>query len=206
MQSRKTTAMIALTLVGVIFFVSSMFARAQQGEESPVPLSVSVNQQIPIAAEIVFDQAGTEMVLSDVPATLQLDFQMDLTQAQQADRAYMELTDEFFRILAEEGSGPAFDYILSTSPYFDLTSSDVINMKDQFASIEAAMGSYIGHEVLLEERVTDQYVYLYFFVAYDLQPLKFEMFFYRPTGEWRLQNINFDTNIAQDVAAMALNP
>jgi hypothetical protein len=48
-----------------------------------------------------------------------------------------------------------------------------------------------------------RYAYLYYFVAFDRQPLKFEFHCYRASDKWVLQNFKFSDDVDEDFEAAA---
>jgi len=57
--------------------------------------------------------------------------------------------------------------------------------------------------VILKKVLGDRLIYMYYLVAYDRQPFKFEFQFYRPGDKWVVQNFSFSDKITEDIQEFA---
>jgi hypothetical protein len=110
---------------------------------------------------------------------------------------------QFFKQVQQEKYSEAVDQAFATNPYSARTLDAITQLKSQFLATTAAIGKYRGNEQVLKKTVSDRYTYLYFFVAFDRQPLKIEFHCYRPTDKWVLQNLQFSDKVGADIAAAA---
>lgn len=64
-------------------------------------------------------------------------------------------------------------------------------------------GNYRGSALILKKVLGERLVYMYYLVAYDRQPLKFEFVFYRPGDKWVVQSFSFSDKITEDIRDFA---
>lgn len=118
-------------------------------------------------------------------------------------RTYLPVIDEFFKTLADGRGEEAVLELYESSPYAELIKDDIDNLAFQLSNMKRVYGGYKTHETLIHKVVAERYAYLMFFVAYDRQPFKFEMHFYRPDEVWVLQNFSFSDDIDDDIVEWA---
>ncbi len=119
------------------------------------------------------------------------------------ERPYMEDIEKFFELLAEDKATDAVEGIYASSPYADTIAADMENVAFQLESLGRVHGKYRAHEVLIHKVVAERFAYLMFFVAYDRQPFKMEIRFYRPQDEWFFLGYSFTDGLANDLAEAA---
>ncbi len=110
---------------------------------------------------------------------------------------------QFFKQVQEEKYGEAIDQAFATNPYSAKMAESIKQLRSQFASAISLIGKYHSNELLLQKTVANRYAYLYYFVAFDRQPMKFEFHCYRGSDRWVLQNFEFSDKIGSDIAAWA---
>ena len=120
-----------------------------------------------------------------------------------AESDYHQKVNTFFSKLKAGKVTEAVEYIYADNPWISKDSDAVQNLKNQMASLDKLVGKYNSHEKLVEKVVADRYAYLYYFVAYDRQPLSFIFEFYRPQDDWMTFSFSFDTDIDDEIAEQA---
>ena len=118
-------------------------------------------------------------------------------------RDYADIIDHFYSLLEEKEGAEAVDWLFSTNPYSDRLPDALVNIKSQFSSLEASIGSYIDNHLLIDKEISSRYVFRYYLVDYDRQPLIFKFHFYRPKDRWQVQNFFFVANVSADIETFA---
>ena len=119
------------------------------------------------------------------------------------ERPYMKDVARFFELLAEDRATAAVESIYASSPYAETIAQDMDNVAFQLESLGRVHGKYRAHEILVHKVVAERFAYLMFFVAYDRQPFKMEVQFYRPEDEWFFLGYSFTDGLANDLAEAA---
>lgn len=112
---------------------------------------------------------------------------------------YEDVVNKFFNLIAAGKSADAVEYLYRTNPWSEKIPDALQQVKSSFASSDAMVGSYRGNSLVVKRVLGDRIVYLYYLVAYDRQPLKFEFYFDKPSDKWVLQNFAFNDKILDDV-------
>lgn len=117
--------------------------------------------------------------------------------------SYDDLVAKFFDLVNEGKPEAAVDMIYKTNPYSEKITDAIQNLKSSLTSTNAVMGSYRGSTLIIRKELGERLVYLYYVVAYDRGPLKFEFFFYRPNDKWVLQSLQYSDKVLEDVREFA---
>lgn len=120
--------------------------------------------------------------------------------ASHTDNYYHGRVNTFFSVVKAGKVEEAADFILSDNPWVQKMPRKVQGMKTELTKLNKMMGSYQSHEKLLEKVVANRYAYLYYFVCYDRQPLRFCFTFYKPKDEWMILNLEFNPDIDEKIA------
>lgn len=121
----------------------------------------------------------------------------------ESDRAYQIVTDEFFTLLGEDGGTEALENLFSYNSYIGRVSDQVSMLTNQFESAERIIGSYMGHELLIETRLADRVVHQQYLVLYERQPLYFDFIYYKANDEWTFQNFEFSSDVIEEIKQMS---
>jgi hypothetical protein len=115
-----------------------------------------------------------------------------------------EMVEKFFETYKKEGPSSAVNYIYGKNKWINLSSDDVIGLKNQIKSLtEDYVGKYYGHELLVEKKITDRFILKSYLVRYGRQPFRFIFQFYKPNDEWVFQGFSFDINLIEEVKEAA---
>ncbi|HEY2392209.1 MAG TPA: hypothetical protein VGK22_13635 [Candidatus Angelobacter sp.] len=118
------------------------------------------------------------------------------TQAVESS-GYQAIADKFFTLLEQGKSEDAIDYAFSTNVALKNLPGKSEQLKAQFGLIERQLGAYHSHTKMAETTVAGMFVYQHYFVAYDLQPISIRLKFYKPRDTWRVQAVQFDTELPE---------
>jgi len=118
---------------------------------------------------------------------------------------YGKIPEMFFSILETGDHAEAVDYLYDTNKWISNDSDQVVNLKNQLASLNGLVGKYLFHELLLEEKVGSHYAHLIYLVGYERQPLRFQIKVYKANEQWRFQGVSFDAELTDDVGKLANN-
>lgn len=116
---------------------------------------------------------------------------------------YHRKVDRFFSMVEAGEIQKAVDFIYSDNPWMQKSSDSIQNVKAQLIGLKELVGDYQGHELILEKQVADRFAFLYYFVAYDRQPLQFVFEYYKPEDKWMIFSFSFDANIDDIIEARA---
>ena len=117
--------------------------------------------------------------------------------------AYDDIVNRFFDLINQGKSVEAVDSLYKTNPWSDKVQDAIQQVKSSLTATEALSGKYRGSVQIVKKVMGDRLVYMYYLVAYDRQPLKFEFHFYRPGDKWVIQNFAFSDKITDDIQEFA---
>ena len=118
---------------------------------------------------------------------------------------YDDIVNKFFDLISQGKPGDAVDFLYKTNPWSDKVQDAVQQVKTSIMSLQAMSGNYRGSALILKKVLGDRLVYMYYLVAYDRQPLRFEFQFYRPGDKWVVQSFTFSDKITDDIRDFAKN-
>ncbi|MEE2730043.1 MAG: hypothetical protein VYA55_04435 [Pseudomonadota bacterium] len=64
-------------------------------------------------------------------------------------------------------------------------------MKTQLASVTTFFGSYLGFEIIAEEELSPSLVRISAIAKYELHPVGWEFYFYKPRNKWIISQALF---------------
>ena len=113
-----------------------------------------------------------------------------------------DYTKKFFADFATN-SDKAIDNIYKLNPHTDGITDAINNMKKIANTYPSELGNYYGYELITQQKLTNNFVLLSYFIKYDRQPMRFTFEFYKPNDKWLLFSLNFDSNIDEEVEEAA---
>jgi hypothetical protein len=136
-------------------------------------------------------------------ALIQLIFIWSAGFAKAAEPSFQDITDKFFKILAEDKGAEAIDYIFSTNAYVKGMVDQINQVKSHYSSTRDMIGLFIDKKKLFEREVAGIFVFQYYLVAYERQPLAMRFWYYKPLDSWVLQQYEFEANVEEHISHMA---
>lgn len=118
-------------------------------------------------------------------------------------QAYGGIPERFFALVAKGQTSEAIEFLYSTNRWVDSKGDQVTNLKGELAKLNALVGKYVYHELVVEQKVGQRYAHLVYLVGFERQPLRFEIRVYRPGDEWRFQGVSFDARLIEDIDKQA---
>ena len=113
---------------------------------------------------------------------------------------YTELVDDFFNAIAQGKSAEGVKKIYGTNPWMDRVQDQVANVQTGLSALPGTVGEYHSHELVTKKEIANRLVYLYYFVAFDRQPVRFEFQFYRADKKWMLYSFSFDDTLNDELS------
>lgn len=102
-----------------------------------------------------------------------------------------------FKQVRDEKYAEAVEQAFATNPYSSGMKDTIVGVASQLTSSIAMMGKYRSHVELVRKDVADRYTYLYYFVAFDRQPMKFGFHCYRAVDKWCCRTSSSPTGSAR---------
>ena len=113
--------------------------------------------------------------------------------------SYQAMSDRFFTMVREGKNSEGIDYLFSTNPSLQKLQDQANQLKAQFSSLNAIVGSYVSHTKLVETKVAGSYVYQHYFVAYQRQPVSVRIAYYKSGDNWGCYSLQFDTKLTDNI-------
>lgn len=110
-----------------------------------------------------------------------------------------DIGSKFFELYKKQGSDKALDYLFATNKYANDSKDAIDNLKINLKKTSRAMGLFQGYELLTKKNAGQNITMMTFIAKHDREPLIFRMLFYKPSGNWQVQNFKFDNTIDQDL-------
>jgi hypothetical protein len=116
---------------------------------------------------------------------------------------YDDIVNKFFDLISQGKTTEAVDSLYKTNPWSDKVQDAIQQVKSSLISMEAISGKYRDSVQIVKKTMGDRLIYMYYLVAYDRQPLRFEFHLYRPGDKWVIQNFAFSDKITEDIRDFA---
>jgi len=115
---------------------------------------------------------------------------------------YQTDIDQFFKLYQAGKINEAVDSIYQSNQYVSSVRDQVINVKNQMATLEGLIGEVNNIVKIDTYHVSDQFVHVTYLVTYDRQPMRFEFQFFKVNEGWRIYSFSFD-DIANEIKEIA---
>jgi hypothetical protein len=110
-----------------------------------------------------------------------------------------EIVDEFFKIYSSGKIDSSIDFIASTNPWMERATDSLEQLKSQLRSLESMLGEYYGYNLMAEKALGNSLVGFSYIANFDRQPIRFIFVFYKPQDKWKIQKINFDIDLTDEL-------
>ncbi|MFS1523804.1 hypothetical protein ACL7TT_06760 [Microbulbifer sp. 2304DJ12-6] len=123
--------------------------------------------------------------------------------ANAAGDGYQAEIDSFFNLLKKGKIEESVSSIYKTNPYMSSVSDQVLNIKNQLASLSGLVGEMNTLQKIDTYNVEDAFVHVTYLAAYDRQPIRFEFQFFKVKEDWRIYAFSFDDNMDDEIEFLA---
>lgn len=110
-----------------------------------------------------------------------------------------EIIANFFDLVAQNQAELAVERIFADMSSW-VPRDSIIQIRQQLLSLNQYLGNFIGYEYLGFVKLSERYAIDHYFCYYDRQPILYEFTLYRPNTNWRVQNINFQSEFESIIA------
>ena len=111
-----------------------------------------------------------------------------------------EIVDKFFKDYQEKNISVALDNLYSSSKWILRNADAVTNLKSQMEGLNADyVGEFYGYDLMVEKKVTDNFLHLSYMVKFERQPIRYTFQFYKPKDKWIIYSFKYDGNIANEI-------
>jgi alpha-amylase/alpha-mannosidase (GH57 family) len=117
--------------------------------------------------------------------------------------SYQAMSDKFFEMLQQDKSSAGIDYLFDSNPSLKKQVGAAEDLKAKFSTLRTLVGPYFSHALLVESKVAGIYVYQYYFVAYERQPISVRIAYYKPGSTWQCQSLQFNTDLEEAIRSAA---
>ena len=127
--------------------------------------------------------------------------------AQPSLPGYDEQLDAFFKAIEAGEFKKAIEDLYQPNPWRDSIRDKLSALKGQFVSLPDLVGELHGYDLITHEQFADRFVYCWYVVAFDRQPLGFHFTFYKPQETWFVFSFEYKDDIkalAEELARMKL--
>jgi hypothetical protein len=112
---------------------------------------------------------------------------------------YHDIIVTFFSQISIGEVDKAIELLYISNPWILYKTDDIKQIKSKLTNLTDLVGEYQGNELLTEYVVAKRYAYLYYFVAYDRQPIKFVFEFYKPKDKWMIYSFSFNAEMTDEI-------
>lgn len=111
-----------------------------------------------------------------------------------------EIVDEFFKIYGSSEIDSSIDFLFSTNPWMERVTDSLENLKSQLRSLENMLGEYYGYNLMAEKALGNSLLGFSYIAKFDRQPIRFIFVFYKAQDKWKIQKLNFDMDLDDELA------
>jgi hypothetical protein len=103
------------------------------------------------------------------------------------------VADKFFKDYQSLGVSNSIDNLYASNKWMELSAEAVGALKTQLEGLTLDfVGKFYGYELIKEQKIGENYLFLTYLGRYDRQPIKFEFEFYKPSNNWQIHSFSFD--------------
>jgi hypothetical protein len=114
---------------------------------------------------------------------------------------------QFFEAVEKGEYKAAIDQLYARNPWQVAIQDQVSTLKGQFATLPDLVGKFYGYDLIVEQPISDRFVYRWYLVSYDRMPISFRFTFYKPQEEWMIYSFKYNQDIpglAEELGKMKL--
>jgi len=98
--------------------------------------------------------------------------------------------DMFFKDFSTD-INKSIDNLYASNPAMQQKIQSLTVMKTQLTSAQTIFGKFLGYEPIRQEDISPSLVRITAIAKYELHPVSWEFYFYKPTGKWIVSQATF---------------
>ncbi|MCP9768094.1 hypothetical protein EGI22_09225 [Lacihabitans sp. LS3-19] len=108
--------------------------------------------------------------------------------------------DKFFKEYQSIGVSKSIDNLYATNKWMELSTEAISGLKNQLEGLTLDfVGKFYGYELIKEQKIGENYIFLTYLGKYDRQPIRFVFEFYKPNGTWQIHSFSFDDKFREEL-------
>ncbi len=108
-----------------------------------------------------------------------------------------KISDHFFYLMMDNTDN-AIDFLFATNPFFDI--ANMPQLQDIKGKLKKLIyfGNLHGYELSSRREICPSLVMLTYIAKYTRQPIRVNIYFYKPDKNWQVQTFKFDEDFKAD--------
>ncbi len=108
-----------------------------------------------------------------------------------------KISDHFFYLMMDNTDN-AIDFLFATNPFFDVaTMPQLEEIKGKLKKL-IYFGNLHGYELSSRREISPSLIMLTYIAKYTRQPIRVNIYFYKPDKTWQVQTFKFDEDFKTD--------
>ena len=125
---------------------------------------------------------------------------LSLTLTSMAQSSPKSSADKFFKEYQNLGVSKSIDNLYASNKWMELSSEAISGLKKQLEGLTLDfVGKFHGYELIKEQKIGENYIFLTYLGRYDRQPIRFVFEFFKPNGTWQIHSFSFDDKFDQNL-------
>ncbi len=108
-----------------------------------------------------------------------------------------DLSAEFLTLYQQKGSNALYFFFENNRFAPEKDANDYAVKK--LDTLTSSLGNYRGYELITRNVVARDSVILSYMIKYDRQPVRFNLYYYRPNKQWLPYYYSFDTELSKEL-------
>jgi hypothetical protein len=108
--------------------------------------------------------------------------------------------EKFFKEYQTLGVTKSIDNLYASNKWMEFSTDAVSGLKTQLEGLTVDfVGKFHGYELVKEQKIGENYIFLTYLGRYDRQPIRFDFEFYKPNSAWQIHSFSFDDKFGDDL-------
>lgn len=108
--------------------------------------------------------------------------------------------EKFFKEYQTLGVAKSIDNLYASNKWMEFSTEAVAGLKTQLDGLTLDfVGKFYGYELVKEQKIGENYIFLTYVGRYDRQPIRFDFEFYKPNTTWQIHSFSFDDKFGEDL-------
>ncbi len=110
------------------------------------------------------------------------------------------IAEKFFKEYQTLGVTKSIDNLYASNKWMEFSADAVSGLKTQLEGLTVDfVGKFHGYELVKEQKIGENYIFLTYLGRYDRQPIRFDFEFYKPNNTWQIHSFSFDDKFGEDL-------